>query len=104
MLHGTIEAVAPKICEGGFSTVATLDDGFFGKGMYFTNSLDYALFYATPQKGPIPENLVVVLTLVVPGNVYPVTEAHKADGNQFGKPCVTGYQSHLAWGRLTLFL
>lgn len=85
MFHGTIEPTAKKICESGFGTVATLDDGWYGKGIYFTSSLDYALFYAQKAKESFyskPENRrlkkpsydVIIMSLVTLGNTFPVTE------------------------------
>lgn len=117
MLHGTVEQVAWKICQAGFSTVATLDDGYYGKGMYFTNSLDYALTYAKAverrESGKTESTLpyrVVVVAFVLPGNTYPVTDdpiigfdaAKKGIRNDkgfMGNSCRSGYQSHMSLGK-----
>jgi len=39
MIHGTTENAAFRVMEGGFGTVAGLDDGYYGRGMYFTSDL-----------------------------------------------------------------
>ncbi len=36
--HGTADSVVRNVCETGFAALATTDDGYFGKGLYFTNS------------------------------------------------------------------
>lgn len=42
-IHGTNADVAFKICSTGFSALSTLDEGYYGKGIYFTSSAHYAL-------------------------------------------------------------
>jgi len=64
MYHGTSEGSALKISKNGFGTVSTLDEGYFGRGIYFTSSMQYARKYGQ----------VLLLTLVIPGNPFPVTE------------------------------
>ncbi len=39
--HGTSMEVAKKILTTGFANLAVLDDGWFGKGMYFSTSPEY---------------------------------------------------------------
>ena len=44
------EETAWAIARSGFASLATLDEGFFGKGMYFTTCADYAAeMYAQPN-------------------------------------------------------
>jgi len=86
MIHGTTEAIAWKIATGNFGTVASLDAGYYGKGIYFTTQADYAEYYSHEK--------VLVIALVNPGNAYPVTEDPRKKQNYLGKPCRTGYQSH----------
>jgi len=79
MIHGTSEDAAFRVMEGGFGTVAGLDDGYYGRGMYFTSDLRYANMYAEIQakkanpSGPCGAN-VFLIAAVLPGNPYPVTE------------------------------
>ena len=59
--------------------MAGLDDGYYGRGMYFTSDLRYANMYAEIQAkkakptGPWGAN-VFLIAAVLPGNPYPVTE------------------------------
>lgn len=46
MFHGTSRQTAWHIVNGGFSTVVAQDEGFFGKGIYFSSDVDYAKHYA----------------------------------------------------------
>ena len=98
MLQGTSEAAAWKICQQGFGVVGTLDDGFYGAGVYFTSKLGYADKYA--KSGPDGSKPFIV-SMVIPGNSFPVVEhPFAADGSSAnpsgfkGKGCRGGYQSH----------
>eukprot|EP01124_Arcella_intermedia_P005524 TRINITY_DN13269_c0_g4_i1.p1 TRINITY_DN13269_c0_g4~~TRINITY_DN13269_c0_g4_i1.p1 ORF type:complete len:342 (+),score=71.95 TRINITY_DN13269_c0_g4_i1:128-1027(+) len=44
-VHGTSVPVSEKICANGFAALSSLDAGFYGKGIYFTNSCAYAIPY-----------------------------------------------------------
>jgi len=90
-VHGTGHDVAHKICRHGFAALSSLDQGYFGQGIYFTCSVPYIFPYiATLQK---PTMLVVLL---FPGNVYPVIERPSDPNSLFGKPMKAGYQAHYA--------
>jgi len=96
MIHGTTEDAAWKISENGFGTVATLDDGYYGKGIYLTSDFQYASRF--PRQSEVK---VFLITLTIPGNAYPVTEPPFLRGmvvenpeGFFGKACKSGYQSH----------
>ena len=113
MIHGTSENAAFRVMEGGFGTVAGLDDGNYERGMYFTSDLRYANMYAEVQAkkrnpaGPWGANVFLVAA-VLPGNPYPVTEhpfvsERDKDGKEvkktnplglLGQACKAGYQSH----------
>ena len=73
MIHGTGENAAFRVMEGGFGMVAGLDDGYYGRGMYFTSDLQYADMYAEIQAknanptGPWGAN-VFLIAAVLPGN------------------------------------
>jgi len=88
-LHGTEEMVAWKICGSGFATLSSLDAGWYGVGLYFTTSTDYALTYCAIKLDPC-----ILVTLVIPGNAYPVTESKAGPNSLLGKPLTRGYHSH----------
>jgi len=94
MWHGTSESVALKIIRGGFGNASATDNGFFGRGIYFTSSMEYAADYAVYTGGS--DRFVLVLALVSPGNSLPVTESPEGDStkNYYGKAGEKGYQSH----------
>jgi len=88
-LHGTDESVAWKICRSGFATLALLDAGWYGSGIYFTTDARYALPYFGTKQQP-----ALLIALLIPGNIYPVTESHLTLSNSMvGKPIPGGYQS-----------
>ena len=97
MFHGTSEIAAWQIAQLGFANARTKDDGFFGAGVYFTSKLSYAAQYSEKDKG---KEKFFILSMVIPGNVFPVTEnPHNGDGKKnrlgyMGCPCRVGYQSH----------
>jgi len=88
MVHGTTATVVESICTLGFGTVAKVDDGFYGKGKYFTSNLSYASKYTSAK--------AFVMVAVYPGNVYPVVEhPHKEKEKGFlGSACMAGFNSH----------
>lgn len=43
--HGTNMEKARNILSSGFANLATLDDGWYGKGIYFSTSPEYLLFF-----------------------------------------------------------
>jgi hypothetical protein len=97
MLQGTSEAAVWQICQQGFSFVGTTDDGFYGKGAYFTSKLSYAEKYAKPDG---QGNKPFLISMVIPGNTFPITESpFMSDGTvnpdgYKGKACRVGCQSH----------
>jgi len=88
MCHGTSLDVVWNICQNGFTTVSTIDQGWYGKGVYFTSSKEYA--YAYSKSSP----KVMILALVIPGNIYPVIEHPQKDESYMGAACRSGYQAH----------
>jgi len=91
MLQGTSEGAVWQICQQGFGVVATTDDGFYGRGVYFTSKLSYAANYAQQSGG---DGKVFLLSLVNAGNTFPVTEHPEQAGSLLGHACRPGYQSH----------
>lgn len=76
------EDTAWNICENGFADKIQYE-GPFGKGVYFTSSLLYAMQQNFAQQS----GKVMVLACVIPGAVFPVTENVKGG-------CIQGYHSH----------
>lgn len=94
MLHGTSRDTAWKIAQTGFATVATIDTGYYGRGIYFTSDVNYAKFYSEIASKS-QKKLCLLLSLVIPGNIYPLTEDHTGPDSFLGKPVKgAGYQSH----------
>jgi len=97
VIQGTHENAAHRIAKNGFGTVATLDPGFFGQGIYFTSKLRYAAHeYAKKAEDG---SLVLVISLASPGNVLPISADPKINKlpnpqGYLGKPRQEGYQSH----------
>jgi len=105
---GTSEGGALNMAETGCSIVASLDEGYYGKGIYVTSDIDYALLYAR-QPAVRDGSKILILGVALPGNAYPVTEPpflitrdektlqqlKTTNPNGFlGKPFQNGYQSH----------
>jgi len=92
VVQGTSENAAFRIIKNGFGTVTSIDDGFYGRGMYLTSPFKYASRYAQIT----PHGKVFLIALTVPGNPYPVTEPPNKDNatSLLGQACKTGYQSH----------
>ena len=88
-LHATNFDIAQSIASKGFTTLAQLDAGFYGKGMYFTTYANYAVPYFINKPDP-----ALLVTLGTFGNVYPVIEHPLSKDNFVGQPTVSGYQSH----------
>jgi len=89
VVHGTDADVAWKILDTGFSALSSLDAGFYGGGIYFTSSAQYALPYYSAKSNP-----AVLICLAIPGNVYPVTEHPQGENSLMGQAIKSGYQSH----------
>lgn len=111
MIHGTSEGAIESICLSGFNAVGETDLGYYGSGMYFSSSHFYASKYATalnPNHQTLGGSKPFVICMVLPGNVYPVTEPPYLDdgsGNRHinnngfvDRGCKHGYQSHYTIG------
>ena len=46
VVQGTSENAAHQIIDNGFGIASALDDGWYGRGIYFTSYLKYASLYA----------------------------------------------------------
>ena len=97
MIQGISENAGHRIAKNGFGTVATLDPGWYGQGIYFTSRMAYASRYARPARDG---SLLFMVSVVIPGNVLPITETPYTKpplvnpAGYLGKPCKAGYQSH----------
>jgi len=96
MFQGTAKSTYLKIAQTGFCTVATLDDGFYGRGIYFTSSINYASYYSLLSMKGNTTHYCIIIAFVSPGNIYPVIESPTGKQSFRGKAGVInpGYQSH----------
>jgi len=65
--HGTTIQKANKILDFGFANLATLDEGWFGKGIYFSSFPEYSLSYCKDKSDPC-----LILCYVILSNPYPI--------------------------------
>jgi len=84
--HGCTASVALEICETGLADLQTTDDGFFGRGLYLTNSWEYATRVYSKA------DLTIILCWTVLGSVYPVVSRDMAKLR--GQPHYLNYDSH----------
>jgi len=89
LLMEQVFSVAKCIAATGFANLNTTDDGYYGKGIYFTSSVLYAFPYYGRSREP-----VVIVSWVLPGNSYPVIEDQMSSNNLCGKALLSGYNSH----------
>jgi len=96
MLHGTTRETSWHIARTGLTTVSEVDDGYYGKGIYITSDCLYARQYsASSCAGQQSSKLCLVLSVVIPGNPFFVTEHHEGVNSLRGKALISrGYQSH----------
>lgn len=91
LIHGTNNDAVKSICLNNLSAICNTDKGYYGQGIYFTNSIIYAKNYSQPNQDG---HHVYILCYVLPGNDYPVTENPFGDDSFRGKSLKPGYQSH----------
>jgi len=89
LIHATEYSSAKNIVEVGFASLSKLDKGFYGKGIYFTNSTDYSIVYIIHAKKPC-----LIISYVLPGNPYPVIE-NPSENTFLGAPIMASYDSHV---------
>jgi hypothetical protein len=65
--HGTNKKLLPYLLGEGFASLGITDDGWFGKGMYFSSSAEYASRYC-----PKDENACLLMCYVLVLNPFPV--------------------------------
>jgi len=86
--------VAWKIAQTGMAILSQLDDGYYGNGMYFTSSAEYAIdLYTSPSP---QEYRTLIICWVLLGNVYPCIEPPSKDSptSFYGKPLKVPHDSH----------
>jgi len=88
-VHGTDFKDALSIISTGFVALSKIDDGWYGKGLYFSSSLFYTLPYFAIKRTP-----AVLISFVLPGNIYPVIEHPNGDDSLLGSAILPGYNSH----------
>jgi len=88
-VHGTDFFIAEKIAQTGFAAISILDEGYFGKGIYFSTYMLYTLPYCAVKASP-----AIIISYLNMGNVFPVTEHHRSEDSLSGKAITTGYNSH----------
>ncbi|CAF3886710.1 unnamed protein product [Rotaria sordida] len=69
MWHGCKKAILPNLLSNGFAALGTLDDGWYGKAMYFTSSAKYATRYCGETDGCLIMCYILLL------NPFPVVAA-----------------------------
>jgi len=83
--------MANLVIKFGFGMVPPTQASFYGQGVYFTNSISYSDLYPGDA-----ENTCFLISLVAPGNAFPVTDFLIGGPKGFeGKACTPGYQSHV---------
>ncbi|CAF4173892.1 unnamed protein product, partial [Adineta steineri] len=65
--HGCNKQLLPELLGEGFASLGQLDDGWFGKGMYFSSSAEYASRYC-----PKNEDACLIMCYVLVLNPFPV--------------------------------
>lgn len=98
MFHGTSLAVARSILGGGFANLtgaSTGDSGYFGTGIYFTHSPEYAILYARLSCKDKPRTSeagmpAVIGCMVGMHNPHPIV-----DMGMNGKALVRGHDAHI---------
>lgn len=88
-VHGTDFALAEKIAQTGFANLSSLDDGYFGKGIYFSTMAVYIVPYFCLKITP-----AIIISYLNLGHVYPVCESHVGSESLKGEHIKAGFSSH----------
>lgn len=90
--------IAEKIFKGGFAALSTLDEGFYGRGIYFSHNFEYSAMYGINFG---TETFCVMTCAVVYGNPYPVIEkpvkmtVDSSAISLMGRSCMPRYDAHV---------
>jgi len=90
--HGTTVEKAESILKVGFANLATLDDGWYGKGIYFTSQPQYAYQYCKTKSNPC-----LIFSYLILANPFPVIwdDAKSTSDLRFkAKPNYRNYGCH----------
>eukprot|EP01126_Amoeba_proteus_P052768 TRINITY_DN6401_c0_g1_i4.p1 TRINITY_DN6401_c0_g1~~TRINITY_DN6401_c0_g1_i4.p1 ORF type:complete len:431 (+),score=81.93 TRINITY_DN6401_c0_g1_i4:247-1539(+) len=87
--HGTSMGTGTAICKTGFASLSSLDKGWYGQGIYFTCNAPYAKMYFSKHQDP-----ALLISLIIPGNCYPVIEHPEKENALVGAAMKAGYNSH----------
>lgn len=93
MWHGCRQNILPTLLSDGFAALGTLDDGWYGKGIYFTSSAEYATHYCNNIGGCLIMCYVLllnpfpVISADAPPNVSPTTFRFYGKGNYKNYQC-----------------
>ena len=97
VFHGVESmAVAEKVMNTGFAQLSKTDEGWFGKGIYFSHDIDYALIPEYAKEDSQSKVKTIIVCQVVAGNPYPVIEHPEKPKNRSlkGKAQVSRHDSH----------
>jgi len=105
LFHGTTSKTARNICATGFASLALIDQGWFGNGIYLTDNPVYCLEYCKPKQEPC-----LVVTDVLLFNSFPIISEDappNIPSNEFrfyGKPHYKNFMTNVVpvipWGPL----
>jgi len=91
MIQGAKDDTVWNICQNGFALIPNIDEGYYGKGIYFTSDIDYASFFSSSTE----RGKIMLVAMVAPGNPFPISEhPYQDERGYYGKGLRDGYQSH----------
>ena len=88
VVRGSNPEFAMQNAATGFPNIAFIDSGFYGKGIYFTTSMEYASIYSST---------VLFVGFLATGSVFPVVEDFGTNPSHslMGAAQVNGYDTHV---------
>ena len=94
----TSEEVAQAVLQGNFGNLQKLDDGYFGKGIYFTLDAEYAIEAYGRELFEQYDAVPLLVSVIVVSGALPVIELpDPSDPTSYlGQPLVGGADSHVA--------
>jgi len=80
LFHGTTSEAARNICVTGFADLSKLDQGWYGRAVYLTDSPQYALEYCVSKPDPC-----IIVTKSIIFNPFPISpnDTLSSDPSQF---------------------
>jgi len=89
VVHGINFKAGFGVAATGFTSLASFEEGFYGEGICFQTSGTRALPYYGERVDP-----GVVISLLIPGHVFPVVENPDEAENLYEKAIHAGFNSH----------